>query len=179
MARIDSKIRQHLPDSIEYRCLTEDRTQLNTAIILNSILNAKARTRSLSLSKVIGDGNCLQYAVNAAHRELTNHYLEQNDNLRLLATALSRSYAKQQNVQPEKVIEMELKAIELTAKNLFYNYSGTFLNAHTSIRHGPIIVLTDTLGEEAVTYPPLREMAAILNGLSMHQALHALYLPPI
>ncbi len=71
---------------MEYRCLTEDRTRLNEVIIAYSILSAKAQTHNLSNIKVIGDGKCLQYAVNAAHKELTNLYLEQNDGSPLFET---------------------------------------------------------------------------------------------
>jgi len=75
---------------------------------------------------------------------------------------------------------MELRAIELTAKNRYYHYPGTYMNALASIRHGPIIVLTDIPGEEAITHLPLKEMTDILKGNTTAQhAPQAPYLPPI
>jgi len=76
---------------------------------------------------------------------------------------------------------MEIRAIELTAKNRYYHpYPGTYMNALASIRHGPIIALTDIPGEEAITHLPLKEMTDILKGnTTARHAPHAPYLPPI
>ncbi len=62
----------------------------------DSILDIKAQTLSLSIIKVIGDGYCLQYAINAAHKEQTNHYVANSDDLRLLSTALACEHARKQ-----------------------------------------------------------------------------------
>ena len=93
------------------------RNKLTQTIAIDALLRTKAQQFNLVPIKVIGDGNCLQYAVNTAHKEQTNHYLANNDDLRLLATALAREYARQQPDQPEDLIEEELKAIEMTAIN--------------------------------------------------------------
>ncbi len=96
----------------------------NTATALtkseaDSILDTKAQNLDLVTIKVIGDGNCLQYAVNASHKEQTNHYLANNDDLRLLATALARAHARKQKDQPKYLNDMELKIIEQRAQNGF------------------------------------------------------------
>ena len=47
----------------------------------------------------------------------TNHYLANNDDLRLLATTLVREHARRETGKPQDLIDDELKTTELTAKN--------------------------------------------------------------
>ena len=145
-----------------YQCLLQHRNHLIKIADVNSILTAKAHILNLSTIKVIGDGNCLQYAINASHKEQTNLYLANNDELRLLATALARTYTRLQTETPRDIVEEELKAIELTTRNSYYQYPGTYMHALASIRHGPIIVINDTPGKDPVTFLPLQEMTEIL-----------------
>ena len=142
------------------------RTQPNTTKVveIDSLLTMKAQYLNLVPIKVIGDGNCLQYAVNAAHKEQTNHYLANNDELRLLATALTRAHIKQQTDQPRDIIDSELEVIERTAKHSHPQYPGTYMNALASIRNGPLIVISDVPGECPNTFLPLQEMTDILRG---------------
>jgi hypothetical protein len=111
-----------------------------------------------------GDGNCVQYAVNATHKEQTNHYLANNDDLRLLATALARTHIRQQSDQPQDIIDAELEAIELTAINSHPHYPGTYMNALASIRNGPLIVISDIPGAGPNIFLALQEMTDILYG---------------
>ena len=54
------------------------------------------------------------------------------------------------------------------------------MNALATIRHGPVIIISDTLGEDPTTYLPLNEMTDILHGNpNTHPSPHAPYLPPI
>jgi hypothetical protein len=151
---------------------------------VDKILTTKAQNLNLTTIKVIGDGNCLQYATNAAHKEQTNLYLADNDDLRLLATALAREHIRQQIVtatdDTRGIMEDELKVIELTATKAYYHYPGTYMNALASIRHGPLIVITDGPGMGPATYLPIKEMTEILFGTKKtNPAPQAPYLPPI
>ena len=112
------------PGSKSYQRLLEHRTKLAKVVEIDSLLTMKAQYLNLVPIKVIGDGNCLQYAVNAAHKEKTNHYLANNGDLRLLATALTLAHIKQQTDQPQDIIDSELEVIERTAKNSHPNYPG-------------------------------------------------------
>jgi hypothetical protein len=164
-----------------YQRLLLHRNYLIKVADANTTLTAKAQTLNLATIKVIGDGNCLQYAINTAHKEQTNFYLANNDDLRLLATALAREFTRQQNGTPREIINQELKAIDLTAKNGHYHYPGTYMYALASIRHGPIIVIDDTPGTESVTFSPLHKMTEIL--FRPHHGTNPIpqapYLPPI
>ena len=180
LAQANDKLSKTQPGNRTYRRLLQHRNHLNQITEVDSILATKAQNLDLVTIKVIGDGNCLQYAVNASHKEQTNHYLANNDDLRLLATALARAHARKQKDQPKDLIDTELKMIEQTAQNGFYHYPGTYMNALATIRHGPVIIISDTLGEDPTTYLPLKEMTDILHGNpTTHPSPHAPYLPPI
>ena len=86
LSRIDEELRRSQRGSREHRRLLKYSNHAHQVAAANSILDTKAQTLNLSIIKVIGDGNCLQYAINAAHKEQTNQYLANNDDLRLLAT---------------------------------------------------------------------------------------------
>ena len=68
---------------------------LRTTTAADAKLEDIAQTQGLSTIKTVGDGNCLQYAVNEAHKAQTGSYIADNDNLRLLATALARNQIRQ------------------------------------------------------------------------------------
>jgi hypothetical protein len=112
LAQANDKLSKTQPGNRTYRRLLQHRNHLNQTTEVDSILATKAQNLDLVTIKVIGDGNCLQYAVNASHKEQTNHYLANNDDLRLLATALARAHARKQKDQPKYLIDMELKTIE-------------------------------------------------------------------
>ena len=168
LKRMNEEFSGHQPNSSAYRSLLQHRNHLTETMKVDKILTTKAQNLNLTTVKVIGDGNCLQYATNAAHKEQTNLYLANNDDLRLLATALAREYTLQQIEKATDdirgIMEGELKEIELTATNSYYHYPGTYMNALASIRHGPLIVLTDIPEMGPVTYLPLKEMTEILFG---------------
>ena len=157
-----------------YKSLLQYRTNLTKTAAIHSLFTTKAQHFNLIPIKVIGDGNCLQYAVNAAHKEQTNHYLANNDDLRLLATALARRHIQKQQDQPQDLIDAELKVIELTAKDSHFHYPGTYMNALASIRNGPLIVISDIPGEGPATFFPLQEMTDILDG---NPTTHATQVP--
>jgi hypothetical protein len=120
LAQANDKLSKTQPGNRTYRRLLQHRNHLNQTTEVDSILATKAQNLDLVTIKVIGDGNnCLQYAVNASHKEQTNHYLANNDDLRLLATALARAHARKQKDQPKDLIDTELKMIEQTAQNGF------------------------------------------------------------
>jgi len=123
--RINAELRRLRPGSKAHKSILQHREKLIQTTEIDALLTTKAQQFNLVPIKVIGDGNCLQYAVNTAHKEQTNHYLANNDDLRLLATALARAYARLQTDQPEDLIVEELKAIELTAINSHSFYPRT------------------------------------------------------
>ena len=77
--------------STEHRHLLKHKNHVHQVAAADSILETKAQNLNLSIIRVIGDENCLQYEINAAHKEQTNH-----DDLRLLATALVGEHARKQ-----------------------------------------------------------------------------------
>jgi hypothetical protein len=164
LTRTNGVLGRRQPGSKAYQRLLEHRNKLAKVVEIDSLLTMKAQYLNLVPIKVIGDGNCLQYAVNAAHKEQTNHYLANNDDLRLLATALTRAHIKQQTDQPRDIIDSELEVIERTAKNSHPHYPGTYMNALASIRNGPLIVISDVPGECPNIFLPLQEMTDILRG---------------
>jgi len=93
-------------------------------------------------------------------------YLANNDDLRLLDTALAREYTLQQIMTATDdirgIMEDELKEIELTSTKSYYHYPGMHMNTLASIRHGPLFVLTDVPEMGPVTYLSLTEMTEIL-----------------
>jgi len=91
LTRLDAELTRYQPESPAYTCLQADRIRLIQRNIADATLSEKAQQLNLSAIKVIGDGNCLLYAVNATHKEQTGLYLANNDNLRLLATTLART----------------------------------------------------------------------------------------
>ncbi len=93
-----------------YQRLLHQRNHLVKVADANTTLTAKAQTLNLATIKVIGDGNCLQYAINAAHKEQTNVYLANSDDLRLLATALAREFTRQQNCTPREIIDLRTES---------------------------------------------------------------------
>jgi hypothetical protein len=152
LARINDALKRRHHGSKAHKSLLQHRNKLTHAAAIDSLLTTKAQQFNLVPIKVIGDGNCLLYAINAAHKEQTNHYLANNDDLRLLATALARAHIQQQQDQPQDLIDAELKVIELTATNCHFHYPGTYMNALASIRNGPLIVISDITGEDPATF---------------------------
>jgi hypothetical protein len=98
LSRIDEELRRSQRVSREHRRLLKHSNHAHQVAAANSILDKKAQTLNLSIIKVIGDGNCLQYAVNESYRQQTGHYIADNDNLRLLATALTRAHLLNESI---------------------------------------------------------------------------------
>ncbi len=127
---MNGKLSGHQPGSSTYRSLQQHRNHLTETVKVDKILTAKAQNLNRTTIKVIGDGYCLQYATKVAHKEQTNLYLANNNDLRLLATALAREYTRQQIVTATDdirgIMEDELKEIELITTKSYYHYPGTF-----------------------------------------------------
>jgi hypothetical protein len=84
LARINAELRGWRPGSKAHKSILQHRDKLTQTTEIDALLTTKAQQFNLVPIKVIGDGNCLQDAVNTAHKEQTNHYLANNDDLRLL-----------------------------------------------------------------------------------------------
>ena len=72
LKRMNEEFSGHQPDSSAYQSLLQHRKHLTETMRVDKILTTKAQNLNLKTVKVIGDGNCLQYATNAAHKEQTN-----------------------------------------------------------------------------------------------------------
>ena len=81
LVRANEELSRFKTKNKAYQCLLQHRNHLIKIADANTILTAKAHILNLSIIKVIGDGNCLQYAINATHKEQTNLYLANNDEL--------------------------------------------------------------------------------------------------
>ena len=74
--------------------LTHAHRTLKIQVASDSALEKNAQVLGLATVTTRGDGNCLQYSVNESHRQQTGKYIADNDNLRLLATALTRAHTQ-------------------------------------------------------------------------------------
>ena len=156
--------------------LTHAHRTLKIQVASDSALEKNAQVLGLETASTRGDGNCLQYAVNESHRQQTGKYIADNDNLRLLATALTRAHLLQQAAHlPQSIIEAELRATNAAAHGGCMDYPGTYMNALAAIRHGPIIVLHETPGS-STTYEPLESMLTTICG---HQVAHPTQTRPL
>ena len=125
--------------------LTHAHRTLKIQVASDSALEKNAQVLGLETASTRGDGNCLQYAVNESHRQQTGKYIADNDNLRLLATALTRAHLLQEAAHlPQSIIEAELRATNAAAHDGSMDYPGTYMNALAAIRHGPLVVLHET-----------------------------------
>jgi hypothetical protein len=123
-----------------------------------------AQTQGLSTIKTVGDGNCLQYAVNEAHKAQTGSYLADNDNLRLLATELARNQIRQlASTRPQEITELEMKETKAVTQNGTYDYPEIYMHALASLRNGPIVILSETLGV-STQFAPLENMTTTIRG---------------
>ncbi len=156
--------------------LTHAHATLKIQEASDSALEKNAQVLGLATVPTRGDGNCLQYSVYESHRQQTGKYIADNDNLRLLTTAITRAHLLQETTHlPQSIIEAELRATNAAAHDGCMDYPGTYMNALAAIRHGPIIVLHETPGS-STTYEPLQSMLTAICG---HQVAHPTQTRPL
>jgi hypothetical protein len=164
----------------EYDSLRHAHTSLMLQGASDLVLELNAQVLGSTTVITMGDGNCLQYAVNESHRQQTGKYIADNDDLRLLATALTRAQLSFEAAHiPQSIIEDELRAVDVASQDGSMDYPGPYMNALATIRHGPIIVLHET-PDSSTTYQPLESMLTIMCGPhGTHPSHTRPFLPPV
>jgi hypothetical protein len=180
LERITERLLKGNYETGEFDSLHHAQTTFKTQEAADAMLEKKAQVLGLMPVPVVADGNCLQYAVNESHRQQTGKYIADNDDLRLLATALTRAQLSLEAAHiPQSIIEDELRAVDVASQDGSMDYPGTYMNALATIRHGPIIVLHET-PYSSTTYQPLESMLTIMCGPhGTHPSHTRPFLPPV
>ena len=180
LERITECLLQGKYETDEQDSLHHAETTLMMQAAADSEIEHSAQALGLMTVTTRADGNCLQYSVNESHRQQTGQYLADNDDLRLLATALTRAHLFLEAARiPQSIKEDELRATDVATHDRSMDYPGPHMNALATIRHGPIIVLHETPGS-STTYQPLESMLTIMYGPQATHPSHTRpFLPPV